>query len=116
MVIKQPNEVHFMVDHGEGGVLGAVILPLTDGCKGKVIRFRGPKGCRFEMNHDADETVIVIDGRIKLLFDGSEVELSAGGIYHVPANEKYDVVMVEGADLVSVFSGPGIFPLHDQIL
>ena len=110
MEIKRKGYSHFTTEWRCGAKSDRVLLPGPDGVRVKVTHLRAPVGAEWlEISYPVDETCIILSGEVVLtLSDSSQVTLTAGDVFHVPADEVYTLnVDTQSVELFCVFSQAG---------
>jgi mannose-6-phosphate isomerase-like protein (cupin superfamily) len=69
-------------------------------------QLEGP-GDHWEMHPNGDELLIVLSGALTVVFEGSRVELTAGGICKVPRGAWHTVVASEPSKMIALTCGRG---------
>lgn len=56
--------------------------------------------------HPNEQSGYVISGRYELIIDGEEYELQAGDTYAIPGNQIHSFKVIEGGEVIDVFTPP----------
>ena len=106
MVIKSATQVPYFTKHFDGGNFShRLILPGRDASRVKVTQFTGRVGTKFENVHSpTDETVYLIEGRVKITNSEGIYEIEAGGVYYIPAGEVFSLEFLRLSEGLCVYS------------
>ena len=67
----------------------------------------GPENCRVERHgHEGLEWIIVLEGRLRIIFNGSTIDVARGEACQIPAGEPHAVVTLEETEALAITIPP----------